>query len=196
MPPCCLLRPSYMLVFPFTWFCLLPLPPPLVCNLQRQQVQDQEYSHPDNASLLRNCTTGTPVRVFRSRDKAKSNPVYVYDGLYKVVSHEKVPSQDGPMVSLGGADCLTESSPVLCKGMRDTALQILPHPLNIGHVDENGRAEGAACHSPCPRFCQLTLWRTHALACCFPIACTHARTHARTHERTHKRTHTRTHPCM
>jgi len=82
-----------------------PRPPPthtVVC-----QVTDQTYEHSDNAALLANHQSGTPVRVFRAKMLQQQEPggrvrpvrMYVYEGLYQVIEHRSVPSQDGPLVS-------------------------------------------------------------------------------------------------
>jgi hypothetical protein len=65
-------------------------------------VQDQSYSHTDNAALVLNYESGTPVRVFRGKKAAKKGdyPVYTYEGLYSITGHRMEPSTDGPMVSL------------------------------------------------------------------------------------------------
>lgn len=49
---------------------LLPLSPSLDL-----QVKDQSYGYPDNAALVRNCKSSTPVRVFRGQ-KAKNKGEY------------------------------------------------------------------------------------------------------------------------
>lgn len=64
------------------------------------QVKDQSYDYTDNASLMQNFRTGTPVRVFRL--VKEQPPVYAYEGLYKVVSHKMEKSSDGPKVGAAG----------------------------------------------------------------------------------------------
>lgn len=64
----------------------------------------------DNAALLANHQSGTPVRVFRTDVLQQEGPdgrvrpvrMYVYEGLYQVTEHRSVPSQDGVMVSTDG----------------------------------------------------------------------------------------------
>jgi hypothetical protein len=62
------------------------------------QVQDQTYEQADNAALVRNYETGTPVRVFRGQKAAKGYPLYTYEGLYIITGHKMTPSADGPLV--------------------------------------------------------------------------------------------------
>lgn len=66
------------------------------------QVKDQSYDHADNAALLNNFKTGTPVRVFRAGPgtEVHANP-YTYECLYKVIAHTMEDSSDGPKVGLG-----------------------------------------------------------------------------------------------
>lgn len=77
------------------------------------QVEDQSYDYPDNAALMRNMKTGTPVRVFRQG--SGSPPAYTYEGLYKVVGHGMEKSSDGPKVGPAGWACLQGSA---CAQMR------------------------------------------------------------------------------
>lgn len=73
------------------------------CRFPDLQVKDQSYEYPDNAALVRNCESSTPVRVFRGQ-KAKNKgeyPVYAYEGLYTITGHRMEPSADGPLVSAG-----------------------------------------------------------------------------------------------
>jgi hypothetical protein len=62
------------------------------------QVKDQTYDHADNAALLNNFKTGTPVRVFRAGPGTP--PPYTYEGLYKVIAHRMEDSSDGPKVGV------------------------------------------------------------------------------------------------
>jgi hypothetical protein len=64
------------------------------------QVQDQAYKQADNAALVRNFETGTPVRVFRGQKSTKGYPLYTYEGLYVITEHKMAPSADGPLVRL------------------------------------------------------------------------------------------------
>ncbi|THV02585.1 SRA-YDG [Dendrothele bispora CBS 962.96] len=65
------------------------------------QVEDQSFSHPMNASLLKSMETGKPVRVVRGMSKySKYAPSkgYRYDGLYKVVKASAKKGQSGYMI--------------------------------------------------------------------------------------------------
>jgi hypothetical protein len=66
-------------------------------------VKDQTYSASGNAALVQSYETKTPVRVFRSKPVKKETgkwcpPIYAYEGLYRVLQHRLVPSEDGPLV--------------------------------------------------------------------------------------------------
>jgi hypothetical protein len=66
------------------------------------QPQDQTYEYAPNAALLRNFETGTPVRVLRAVQAPAGSGArqqYVYEGLYQVAEHKRVPGRDGVMVS-------------------------------------------------------------------------------------------------
>lgn len=68
------------------------------------QVTDQSYDLADNAALVQNFESGTPVRVFRGKKQEggkKGYPIYTYEGLYMITGHRLEPSADGPLVSLG-----------------------------------------------------------------------------------------------
>lgn len=95
---------AWNLYAPFLLFCdVTPPPSPPPCF----QVSDQTYQHGDNAALLANYESGTPVRVFRAKMLQQQGPggrvkpvrMYVYEGLYQVTEHRSIPSQDGPLVS-------------------------------------------------------------------------------------------------
>lgn len=78
----------------------LPLAFLLACLVK---VEDQTYDHQDNAALLLNWKTGTPVRV--CRQVSASPLLYTYEGLYKVIDHKREESSDGPKVGpLGGSN--------------------------------------------------------------------------------------------
>ncbi|KIY47698.1 hypothetical protein FISHEDRAFT_59432 [Fistulina hepatica ATCC 64428] len=52
---------------------------------QTDMVQDQSFDHADNQSLKMSVTSKKPVRVVRAIPSGHGQPVYRYDGLYKVV---------------------------------------------------------------------------------------------------------------
>jgi hypothetical protein len=49
-------------------------------------VTDQTFDHNDNAALVKNITSATPVRLFRGKAAAEKGlpPQYIYEGLYQV----------------------------------------------------------------------------------------------------------------
>lgn len=107
------------------------------------QVQDQTYEQADNAALVRNYETGTPVRVFRGQKAAKGYPVYMYEGLYIITGHKMAPSADGPLVRFtphpmlcyarrlhGGWLDFNQSTNCLCMVVKNT-MQGVPRHLAV-----------------------------------------------------------------
>jgi hypothetical protein len=82
----------------------------------RTQAHDQTFEHADNAALVRNWSSGTPVRVFRGRmgpgPDGKEERQYIYEGLYNVVDKRRVAGKDGPLVRASA--CAATATCVMC----------------------------------------------------------------------------------